>query len=174
MLMSIRPILSNLSKAVILLIAGFITAGCASLVTVTSSGGNPRFDVIQISVKGTYNGNNTYKFKEEMKYTVDADIADKGLSVVKTICVDKDCKAAKKHKIGSINDDVIKTSFLVPRTMVDKKFTMTTDVLVKDSIIGTYTYVFYPKECLEEACKDYLFSCTGSLVGCLAGALGVR
>jgi hypothetical protein len=145
-----------------------------SLVTVTSSGGNPRLDVSQVSVKGSYNGNNTYKFTEEMKYKVDADKTNKGLSVVKTICVDKDCKAAKIHKIRSDSGNVLKMSFKVSTTKIAEKFTMTTDVLLKDSIIGTYTYVFYPKECLEEACRDYLFACTGPLLGCLADVLGAR
>ena len=159
MFMSIQPILSNLSKAFILLIAGSITAGCSwmkssGLVTVTSSEGKPKLDVIETSVKGTWNGNNTYKFKEEMKYTVDADIAKKGLTVLKIICVDKDCKAAKKHKIRSSSGNILKMSFIVHRTKIAEKFTMTTDVMQKDSVIGTYTYVFYPKECLEEACKE--------------------
>lgn len=159
MLMYIQPILSNLSKAFILLIAGSITAGCAwmkssSLVPVTSSEGKPKLDVIETSVKGTWNGNNTYKFKEEMRYTVDADIAKKGLSVFKTICVDKDCKASKKHNMRSNSGNVLKMSFIVHRTKIAEKFTMTTDVMLRDSVIGTYTYVFYPKECLEEVCKE--------------------
>lgn len=157
--MSIQPILSNLSKAIILLIAGSMTAGCSwmksrSLVSVDSSGHNPKIDVVEISVKGTWNDNHTYKFKEEMKYNVDADIAKKGLSVVKIICVDKDCKAAKKHKIRSNSDNLLKMSFIVNRTKIDEKFTMITDVLLKNSVIGTYTYVFYPKDCLEKVCKE--------------------
>jgi hypothetical protein len=37
---------------------------------------------------------------------------------------------------------------------MDKKFTIITDILLKDSQIKTYGYEFYPRDCLDKACKE--------------------
>jgi hypothetical protein len=131
-----------------------LSAGCTKLVPNVTANGNDCLDIHGRSLKATKGDNNNYIFHEEITYTPNTSYCNENeLSIRKTICVDKDCKTSKKHALnGKYNK--MRMSFIVNERNMDKKFTIITDILLKDSQIKTYGYEFYPRDCLDKACKE--------------------
>lgn len=150
-----------LNRVTIVSIAMLLSVGCTITkpVTITSvskvtANGNNCIDILGRSLKATKTDNNNYIFKEEISYTANAsNCTQNELSIRKTICVDKDCKTSKKHKLNGKNNKM-RISFIVNEVKMDEKFTIITEISLKDSKIKTYGYEFYPRKCLEKACKE--------------------
>jgi len=138
-----------------------LAAGCtirmpgnSTTVTNDAANGNACLDIVERSLKARRSENNNYRFREELRYATDSkECTEKELSVRKTICVDRDCKTSKKYKMNT-KSNKLKMSFMVNERKMDEKFTIITDILLKDSKIRTYGYEFYPRNCVDVACKE--------------------
>lgn len=143
-----------LNRVTIIPIAMLLAAGCTKLLPNVTANRNDCLGIHGRSLKASKTDNDNYIFHEEISYTTNTSYCNEHeLSIRKTICVDKDCKTSKTHELnGKYNK--LRISFIVNEKNMDEKFTITTDILLKDSQILTYGYEFYPRDCLEKACKE--------------------
>lgn len=143
-----------LNRVTIISIAMSLSAGCTKLVPNVTANSNDCLDIHGRSLKATKADNNNYILQEEITYTPNTSYCKEyELSIRKTICVGKDCKTSKKHALnGKYNK--MRMSFIVNKGKMDEKFTIITEILLKNSQIKTYGYKFYPRDCLHRACKE--------------------
>ena len=131
-----------------------LSAGCTKLVPNVTASVNDCLDIHRRSLKATKTDNNNYIFQEEISYTANTSYCNENeLSISKTICVGNDCKTSKKHELNGINNKM-RISFIVNEGKMDEKFTIITEIFLKNSQIITYGYKFYPRDCLDKACKE--------------------